>query len=1354
MSKNYKSNLKFLAIFFISLLLSALFLFGSVAKSLASFDPTLSVSVQDDQVINQETVDPWSTLYADLQSLISTDKEDYSPTELVTISGSGFYPEMGYVIELTSIDDFYFVDTFVTDSDGGFVYEYQLDGVYRPEYKVYIRNYLNEVVAEISFLDSAVGTYDQCSNDDGDGYATGDTECRWVNGNLNGTNSTYMEGDATVQRLWLNGFEPGSDHTITLQYGTTKGGSHAYDFLTSWDWSESWVSDADRCQGVDGCTGVSDHTFAIPLDPNALGFDSASREMTARGAELTGVSIPTLVSGTYASDSETAITVSFDVAGSGDMCETKGQSTTCGVALWFGAHIAKTDDWFPVDESTGAGGIEGSPYHVSLSQLDDGAIGERDNQMQASAVVVPEEGNIVVIKETLPDGDTTSFEFNPSWVDNFNLTDGESHDSGPILAGDYSVEEIVPSGWDLTNVSCVSSIDDQETADAIELDAEETVTCTFTNTKRANIVVIKDAISNNAQDFTFNNDFGNGNPATFQLDDDNNATLSNSRNSEVLPGTYSVSEDAVAGWQQESATCTNGETIDSIDVAAGETVSCTFVNERLARIVLVKNTVGGDGTFDFVMTGDGLPENAQLTTTSGTQSQTFEDLDQDNTYSISETPIPTGWQLDGAECTGGNTPASITPDPGERVTCTFTNSKLPTLTVNKVLVPSDDAGFFNLLIDDVSEADNVGDGGTTGQVEVSIGAHEVSESAGTDTELEDYYTEIGGDCDAEGSITLAAGDNKTCWITNTRILPLEVTKDATTTFIRTYGWEIRKSVTPPLWNLFVGDSGTSRWSIAVRKDDGTDSDWAVTGQITISNPNSLPALAASLDSVTDEVLGSGAMLVDCEEELPYLLPSGGGLVCTYSGALASGDDTTNTATVVVAPDSLVPGGSGEADVVFGEPNSVVNDSVTVEDTNGQQFQFSESGSENYLETFTCGIDEGSHVNTATIVETGQQDSAEVRVHCYELTVTKDATTSLDRDWEWTIDKTGDQSELTLSPEQAFTVNYTVDVDTSSTDSNWGVSGNITIQNPNPTLAADLTAVNDLISPDVLGVVDCPALVVPAGGSLICTYSSTLSDTADRLNTATASLQNYDYDFEEIGTANGTTDYSGTAAVSFAEAAINETDECADFSDSPYGVLGTVCADTAPQSFQYSLEVGPYTAESCGLPLTFDNTASFITNDTQSAGSDNWSVNVEVACVCSLTQGYWKTHSSHGPAAHPDDTWGLLANGPETPFFSSGKTYYEVLWTAPQGGNAYYTLAHQYIAAQLNNLNGAVFPPAVQTAFDAATVLFNTYTPEQVAAMKGKNGNTVRQQFTNLAGILGAFNEGETNPAGHCSEVPQ
>jgi hypothetical protein len=60
---------------------------------------------------------------------------------------------------------------------------------------------------------------------------------------------------------------------VTFQYGTTKGGKHAYDFLTTWDWSEDWITVADRCQDITGCTSASETTLDIPEDPNVPNAD-------------------------------------------------------------------------------------------------------------------------------------------------------------------------------------------------------------------------------------------------------------------------------------------------------------------------------------------------------------------------------------------------------------------------------------------------------------------------------------------------------------------------------------------------------------------------------------------------------------------------------------------------------------------------------------------------------------------------------------------------------------------------------------------------------------------------------------------------------------------------------------------------------------------------------------------------------------------------------------------------------------------------------------------------------------------------------------------------------------------------
>jgi hypothetical protein len=237
----------------------------------------------------------------------------------------------------------------------------------------------------------------------------------------------------------------------------------------------------------------------------------------------------------------------------------------------------------------------------------------------------------------------------------------------------------------------------------------------------------------------------------------------------VLPGSYSVSEEPISGWQSpESTFCTNGETIESIDVAAGETVTCTFVNEELAKIILVKNTIGGNGDFTFNMTGDGLPASTQLTTVNGTTNQTFEDLDQDNTYSVSEV-VPAGWNLTGSSCTGNNTPASITPEAGETVTCTFTNTQRGHIIVDKITDPAGDlqsfnftatgSGYTNFSLADLSDPNNQ---------ELVPGTYGVSETVPTGWDLTSATCVSSlGDQETPASLELDAGETITCTFNNT-----------------------------------------------------------------------------------------------------------------------------------------------------------------------------------------------------------------------------------------------------------------------------------------------------------------------------------------------------------------------------------------------------------------------------------------------------------------------------------------------------------------------------------------------------------------------------------------------------------
>lgn len=129
--------------------------------------------------------------------------------------------------------------------------------------------------------------------------------------------------------------------------------------------------------------------------------------------------------------------------------------------------------------------------------------------------------------------------------------------------------------------------------------------------------------------------------------------------------------------------------------------------------------------------------------------------------------------------------------------------------------------------------------------------------------------------------------------------------------------------------------------------------------------------------------------------------------------------------------------------------------------------------------------------------------------------------------------------------------------------------------------------------------------------------------------------------------------------------------------------------------------------------------------------------------CTRTLGYWKTHSHRGPAPY-DDAWlNIGPLGADTEFFDLGRTWYQVFWTAPRG-NANYILAHQYMAAKLNILNGAATTPAVVAAITGAEAYFGA-----LGSLSSAPTGATRATLLGWADTLDQYNNGVIGP-GHCS----
>lgn len=607
---------------------------------------------------------------------------------------------------------------------------------------------------------------------------------------------------------------------------------------------------------------------------------------------------------------------------------------------------------------------------------------------------------------------------------------------------------------------------------------------------------------------------------------------------------------------------------------------------------------------------------------------------------------------------------------------------------------------------------------------------------------------------------------------------LTATKTASGHMVRKYGWDIEKTVNPGTWDLFRGDTGTSEYSVTVTKDSGTD-DVFVDGEICITNGGTVTTEGLSVtDNLT--IPSSAAIIstvvVDTSSN-PVLEP--GQTHCyPYKITIPAAHITPGAAYKDTA-DITISNHSGHLGTPFGPSPSatsslpaaytLINDEITVSDTNGYSWKFYDNGSVHYDKTFTCDSDQGNHPNTVTIDETGQTDSVDVTVHCFSLDVAKTATTSLKRTYTWNIKKAADPPAITLALNQEYPVHYTVTIDKTSADSDWAAAGKITVENQTPADAV-LNSVSDMVSGGIQDsdiTVSCDKsfpYTLEAGETLECPYTVFLPNTEKRINTGTATLQNYSYN-KDGKQVSGTTGFSGTADISFTQPIIEEIDECTDVSDTLQGKLGKVCVQDTPKAYTYTRNIGPYIT--CGS-YKVDNIAAFTADDTYNSGLSAASVSVNIPCFtgCTLTTGYWKNHAGFGPqkdmvSDNLPVTLGsctsLLTNILKAAGITSTCSVVKVnsrtvannilsmnsLYGAPSNGIT--KLYAQLLAAKLNIRSGASLSPVSQVINDADAFLGKySYTAWDTLSKTDKN------MVHGWVSFLDAYNNGlKTVP--HCNQ---
>ncbi|MET3377577.1 hypothetical protein ABIC89_006658, partial [Variovorax boronicumulans] len=355
-------------------------------------------------------------------------------------------------------------------------------------------------------------------------------------------------------------------------------------------------------------------------------------------------------------------------------------------------------------------------------------------------------GRIMIIKDAQPNAPGVNFSFAAvgTGVSAFTLSDdGTAPGAGvantkifDVLAGNFTVTETAAPGWALSNVTCSAGgvpvtlpIVGFTGVVNITTVAGQLVTCTFTN-KRAPIIRLQKELPNArfvaTDQFKLDINAAGAPVATATTTGSGTTAAETAVLNPATAGTaYTLTEAgtgtpaAVLSNYTTTYSCTNatagsatvmpngsGAAIPAITPVAGDDITCKFVNAAKPRVRVQKTTQGGiGGAFTFSQTNLASNPASITTTAAGTPAPptpaAINVVTTGTAVTLTETPAA-GWTLASASCidansaTTGNTGTFATlvgnvltipagnVKAGADFTCVFTNSKMPTVKVQKI----------------------------------------------------------------------------------------------------------------------------------------------------------------------------------------------------------------------------------------------------------------------------------------------------------------------------------------------------------------------------------------------------------------------------------------------------------------------------------------------------------------------------------------------------------------------------------------------------------------------------------------------------------------------------------------------
>jgi hypothetical protein len=344
-------------------------------------------------------------------------------------------------------------------------------------------------------------------------------------------------------------------------------------------------------------------------------------------------------------------------------------------------------------------------------------------------------------------------------------TSGGTGSIGLSLAKDTiaSIQEAAPgSQWDFTSAGCTvegggsaGTLDPTtRTISGITIIPDTVTTCTFVNSRKPATVTVTKVVTNDNGGTAAVSDF------TLRVGD----TVVTSGSPKTFPeGTYTITETGpTAGYAASfSGNCSlSSDGSVKITVVAGGTYSCTITNNDIAPSLTLSKQVsikygGTASSTDFTLSAAGpTPISGGGGASSGSGFKA-------STYTLSESG-PSGYTASPWVCTGGSLSGNkITLGIGQSATCTITNTDTPPTLVVVKQVNNNNGGTATPSAFSGTISGAVGSftwsGASTTRTLASAGAYTVKENA-----VVGYTASYSPEC----SGSLAAGETKTCTVTN------------------------------------------------------------------------------------------------------------------------------------------------------------------------------------------------------------------------------------------------------------------------------------------------------------------------------------------------------------------------------------------------------------------------------------------------------------------------------------------------------------------------------------------------------------------------------------------------------------